>query len=127
MTRKTLAVTLTFLLAACAQKASSDEAIRKALLEYLASRPGLDMSKMDVTIGPISTKDDNAETTVKFQVKGGTAAQSMEMKYALRRIERVWTVQSNPAGHAGMGVAQGEGSADKAGAGAGFHPDVAKQ
>jgi hypothetical protein len=136
MKKKTSALILTLLLLAGCSQANSDEAVRKALNDHLATMPGLDMSKMDLEINKVAMDGDKASTDVTFKVKGGASNQSMSMTYQLVRADGAWKVQGTPKGHApegGAGAASphgggappmgGDGS-EKAGSSGGFHPDV---
>jgi len=112
-------------------------------MDYLATRPGLDVAKMDVSVTNVTINNDHAEADVKFQVKGGGPAASMAIHYSLVREGEAWKVQASPGGHPGSGGGatpgtgaspHGDGGApptagageDKAGSGPGFHPDTSK-
>jgi hypothetical protein len=135
MMQKTSALLLTLLLFAGCNTANSDEAVRKALTDHLATMPGLDMSKMDLEINKVAMDGDKASADVTFKVKGGDAKQSMSMTYQLVRADGAWKVQGTPKGHApeggagasphgGGGPPMGGDGGDKAGSSGGFHPDV---
>jgi hypothetical protein len=140
MNQKISALILTLLLfVGCSGKANSDDAVRKAILDHLSSRPGLDMSKMDVDISKVTSNGDKASVDVIFKAKGGAANQTMGMTYDLVRSGDAWKVQGMPTGHGTEGggagasphgaggppMAQvpGDGS-EKAGSSESFHPQV---
>src|SRR5258708_6635184 len=102
MNRKTYALILTALLAVgCTSKANSNDAIQKTIMDYLASRPGLDVSKMDVTINKAAVNGDRAEVDVTFSPKGAPTSQGMAMHYTLTRSGDAWRVQAPSGGHTG--------------------------
>src|ERR1035441_2996797 len=115
MKQKTSALILTLLLLmGCSSKANSNDAVRKALLDHLSTRPGLDMSKMDMDISKVAIDGDKAAVDVTFKVKGGAANQTMGMTYNMVRTDGVWKVQGTPMGHGAEG---GAGGASPHGAG----------
>jgi hypothetical protein len=133
------ALIMTLLLfAGCSSKANTDDAVRKALLDHLSTRPGLDMSKMDLEINKVTMDGDKASADVTFKVKGGAANQSMGMTYNLVRSDGAWKVQGTPTGHGAEGGAgaagasphgaggppMGGGGGEKAGSSDSFHPQV---
>ncbi len=143
MYRRAFTVALTLLLfVACSSKANSDDAIRKAILDHLSSRPGLDMSKMDVDVSKVTVNGDKASVDVVFKVKGGAANQTMGMTYDMVRSHGAWKVQGTPTGHGadgGAGAAgasphgaggppttamPGDAGGEKAGSSESFHPQV---
>ena len=109
--------------ARCGNSASSlnsKEAIRKAVVEHLSTRKGLDldMSAMDLEIGDVSFRTDEAEATVSFRPKGSQAA-AMTMKYQLAREGSGWKVKpkANAAHGAGSGALPEGGAVNPHGAG----------
>jgi len=124
------------LLVGCSRQLNSDDAVRKAILDHLSSRPGLDMSKMDMDISKVTVNGDKASVDVTFKVKGGAANQTMGMTYDLVRSGDVWKVQGTPTGHGAEGSAGasphgagsppmgGDGGGEKAGSSGSFHPQV---
>ena len=99
---------LALLLAACAQKnIENKEAVRQAVIEYLASRQaqtGLDMSTMDVNVTAMTFERDTARATVEFRVKNSDAG--MQLNYTLDRKGDKWVVQPRQDGGQGHGVVQ---------------------
>ncbi len=113
-------------LAGCAQKNDTPEAVKQGVVRDLAKK--FDMSKMDVIVDSVSFRDKEADATVTFVVKGGSASQGMSMKYVMERHDdNQWYIKSRssspeaggaaggamPAGHPAMG-----GTAPAAGAAA---------
>jgi hypothetical protein len=112
-------------LSGCAQKNDTPEAIKQGVISDLAKK--FDMGKMDVVVDSVSFRDKEADATVTFMVKGGTAAQGMTMKYVLERHDdNQWYIKSRasssgagatdsaaggmPAGHPAMGANAATGS-----------------
>jgi hypothetical protein len=99
------------LLAACAHKnIDNKDAVRDAVMEYLAARQaktGLDMSTMDVDVTEMRFEKDSAKVTVAFRIKNSDAG--MNMSYALDRKGDKWVVRpredsDNPHGTAMPGA-----------------------
>ena len=136
MIRRTYALILVTLLAAgCASKTASNEVVRKAIMDYLAGRPGLDVSKMDVNLTKVTINGDRAEVDVSFTARGAPSNQGMAMHYTLTKSGDTWKVQAPAGGHAGADqppnphggappMAGGDGGSGKAGSGGAFHPNT---
>jgi hypothetical protein len=117
---------IALVLGGCAQKNDTPEAVKQGVINDLAKK--FDMSKMDVVVDSVSFRDKEADATVTFMVKGGTAAQGMTMKYVMERHDdNQWYIKSRasstgagstdgaagamPPGHPGMdGAAAASGS-----------------
>ncbi len=79
-------------LAACSQSPkASEDAIRKALMQYLGTKQGLALDKMDLHIDKVQMQGDRADADVTFNVKGAPT-QSMSMRYTLHRASEGWVV-----------------------------------
>lgn len=116
-----LALTALFI-TGCAQKNDTPEAVKQGVIRDLAKK--FDMSKMDVIVDAVSFRDKEADATVTFTVKGGSASQGMTMKYVMERHDdNQWYIKSRassggaagasgslPAGHAAVTTGN-EGSA----------------
>lgn len=81
-----------FLASGCRRDIQNSEAVRQAILDYIAKVPGL--TPMDVSIGSVSYRKDEAEAQVYFRAKGGPVNNGMEMKYLLERKGNQWVVKS---------------------------------
>lgn len=105
---------LALLLSACGQKnIENKEAVRQAVVEYLASRQaqtGLDMSTMDVNVTAMTFERDTARATVEFRVKNSDAG--MQLNYTLDRKGDKWVVQARQDSGQGHGVVQPPGGGD---------------
>ena len=112
-----------FLLLGCRKDIQNTEAVRQGILNYLAKRP--DLSAMDVSVGSVSFRKDEADAVVSFRAKDGPPNNGMEMKYILERKGNRWEVK----GRAGSGMAGAAhsgipGQADPHGAGSGMKPGL---
>ncbi len=85
------------LLAGCAgqNKADTDAAVRKAIEEHLASRPGLSSSEIVLEMKKVDIQGDKAEADVVFRSRNDSKA-SMDFHYQLRKDGSRWKVE--PAG-----------------------------
>ena len=83
---------------------NTKEAVQKAVVEHLSSRKGLDldMSSMELDIGEMSFRAEDAEATVSFRPKGSQAS-AMTMKYSLVRDGAGWKVKPKAPGAPGGG------------------------
>ena len=89
---------------------NSKEAVRKAVLAHLSSRQGLDlnMEAMDLDVGDVSFRTDEADATVSFRAKGSQTA-AMTIKYSLVRDGRGWKVKPKAAAEGGGANPHGGG------------------
>lgn len=94
-------------LAGCNRGVESKEAVRQAVIDYLAARTNLNMGSMNVDVTSVSFKGGQADATVAFAPKGaGGAAQGMSMRYTLERKGNRWVVKGR-AGSGGHGGGMG--------------------
>jgi hypothetical protein len=90
-------------LAGCAQKNDTPEAVKQGVVRDLAKK--FDMSKMDVIVDSVSFRDKEADATVTFVVKGGSASQGMSMKYLMERHDdNQWYIKSRSTGQEASGA-----------------------
>jgi hypothetical protein len=81
------------ILGGCAQKNDTPEAVKQGVVRDLAKK--FDMSKMDVIVDSVSFRDKEADATVTFAVKGGSASQGMTMNYVMERHDDgQWYIKS---------------------------------
>ncbi len=79
---------------------------RAALQKYLAAKPGLNMSGMNMEIISMQQQGNQADAVVEFRAKQG--GPSMQFTYHLERRGGAWVVQGTggqAAGHPGTGEA----------------------
>jgi hypothetical protein len=72
---------------------SEEPAIRAALQKYLASRTGLNLAAMDMTVKQISVTGNTAQARVEFKAK--QSGEGMEMTYNLERQGNDWVVKTS--------------------------------
>ncbi len=109
----TFLVVTALLLGGCAKKNDTPDAVKQGVVRDLASK--FDMTKMDVIVDSVSFRDKEADATVTFVVKGGTASQGMTMRYVMERHDDgQWYIKSR-ASSAGAGGADGGSGAMPAG------------
>jgi hypothetical protein len=97
-------------LAGCNRGAEqSAEAVRAAILDYLAKRGSINVASMQVDVVSVSFRENEADATVSFRPKGSDASGAgMTMQYTLEKQGGRWAVKGRPegaAGHAGQGAA----------------------
>jgi hypothetical protein len=93
------------LLSGCRKNIQNKDAVRKAVVEYLAKRN--DLMAMDVAVSAVTFKDNQADALVYLTAKGGLAAGSgMQMRYALERQGDKWVVKprGGTSPHTGAGA-----------------------
>jgi ketosteroid isomerase-like protein len=89
-------------LAGCAKKNDTPEAVKQGVIRDLAASGKFDMQKMDVIVDSVSFRDKEADATVTFAPKGGSAAEGMAMKYVLERHDDgQWYIKTRSAGDTG--------------------------
>src|SRR5262249_26393411 len=93
---------LLLVVASCTSRPPGNEtAIRHAIERYLASRPNLNMSGMDMQVGGIRIRENTADADVTFRSKTDAQA-SMSMHYTLHRRNGAWEVEPQSGGHGGL-------------------------
>jgi hypothetical protein len=107
--RSILPLLLLLALAGCNRDIRNESAVRQGVLDYLSSRPNLNIASMDVGVTSVVFRRDEADATVSFSAKGSNGAGGMTMHYLLERKGGRWAVKSradsgqNPHG-GGMGA-----------------------
>jgi len=113
------------LLAGCAKKNDTPEAIKQGVVRDLAGK--FDMSKMDVVVDSVSFRDKEADATVTFMAKGGSPDQGMSMQYVMERHDdNQWYIKSRSSAQGGAGAAGASGGMPPDHAGAAEMPDPAE-
>ena len=99
-----------FAFTGCNRGVESKEAVRQAVIDYLAGRTNLNMSSMNVDVTAVTFKGDQADATVAFAPKGASgAAQGMSMRYTLERKGNRWVVKGRADSGGGHSGAMGGG------------------
>jgi len=97
----------------------SEEAARQGVIDYLSKRAGLNVAAMNVEVTALACRENEADATVAFTVRGGNG-QPMSRRYMLDRQGDHWAVkESADAGGSPHGGAAAPGTELPAG-----HPAV---
>jgi hypothetical protein len=117
-------------LSGCNSASQSQEAIRQAVIDSVASK--VNVGAMDVDVTSISFKGAEADATVSFRPKGSKSG-GMEMRYTLEQKSGKWVVkdkaQEGGAPHGAMpnGAMAGPGGAEMPPGHPSVDPDGAKK
>jgi len=137
--RSFLPLLLLFALAGCNRDIRNENAVRQGVIDYLSSRPNLNISSMNVQVTAVVFRKDEADATVSFSPKGSNAAAGgMTMRYVLEKKGDRWVVKGradsgqNPHGEAGAnphggGMVPGDAGAAPSGTLPPGHPAVPPQ
>lgn len=107
---QTALAVVALLLAGCAQKNDTPEAIKQGVLRDISK--SFNVSNMDVTVDSVAFRDKEADATVTFSLKGGSRGQGMTMQYVMERgDDNQWHIKSRASGHGANGADGGSGSA----------------
>ena len=87
------AVVLALSLAGCNQTPNINGQVQEAVTEHLASRPGIDASRMLVEVESVTVQGDRAEADVVFRSRENPDS-IMNYHYELTRQEGEWKVES---------------------------------
>ena len=97
-------VLLIVCLAACNRGAHEKDAIRQGVIDHLA-QVQLNVATMTVEVTSVQLNGNQAQATVTFTPKGGSAAQSMSMQYQMEKKGDRWSVvgrkDAGPSPHGG--------------------------
>jgi hypothetical protein len=81
------------LLAGCAKKNDTPEAIKQGVLRDISK--SFNVANMDVVVDSVSFRDKEADATVTYMLKGGSADQGMTMRYVMERHDDgQWYIKS---------------------------------
>jgi len=97
----TSVVIAALLLAGCAKKNDTPEAIKEGVLRDISK--SFNVSNMDVVVDSVSFRDKEADATVTYMLKGGSASQGMTMRYVMERRDDKWYIKSRASSAAGAG------------------------
>jgi|SRR5580658_6000698 hypothetical protein len=116
-----LPVLVCFALAGCHSNIQNEDAVKRGVMDYLSTRPGLNIASMNVSVSSLIFRENEVDATVTFSPKG-SAAQPMAIHYVLEKKGDRWVVKpragggqnphgmgANPHGE-GMGMPEGAGS-----------------
>lgn len=98
-------------LAGCHSNIQNEGAVRRGVMDYLSTRPGLNIGSMDVSVGSMIFRENEVDATFTFTPKGSNAAQpgqAMSIHYVLEKKGNRWLVKPRTASgqnpHGGMGA-----------------------
>ena len=98
---------MALLLAGCAAANKTDtiEAVKAGVIKDVSK--GLNVASMDVTVGSVTFRGNEADASVSFAPKGVAVPkdQLVTMNYVMEKKEGEWHIKSRASGHAG--AAQG--------------------
>jgi hypothetical protein len=81
------------LMAGCSRSAENPEAVRTAILEYLANQKGLNVAAMQVDVTALTFRQNEADATVSFHPKGTPGGAGMTFNYTLEKKGNGWAVK----------------------------------
>jgi hypothetical protein len=102
-------------LVGCHHNIGNEEAVKQGVMDYLATRQGLNIGSMNVSVASMVVRENEVDATVVFSPKGSNAAQPMTIHYLLEKKGDRWVVKpragggQNPHG-GGMGMPAPGGS-----------------
>ena len=81
------------MMAGCNRGVENPEAVRKAVLDYLANKKGLNVAAMQVDVTALTFRQNEADATVSFRPKGSPSGGGMTMNYTLEKQGNAWVVK----------------------------------
>jgi len=101
-----LPVLVCLALAGCHHNVQNEDAVKRGVMDYLATRQGLNLASMTVSITSMVFRQNEVYATVTFTPKG-SGAEPMTIAYTLEKQGDRWVVKpragsGNP--HGGMGA-----------------------
>lgn len=84
-------------LAACNRPPQNKDAIRQAVIEHVTKNAGLDVRQMNIEVGAVSFRGNQADAAVTFAPKN-SPGQGMSMSYSLEAQGRRWVVKKREGG-----------------------------
>jgi len=95
--------------AACKRNIDNQEAVRQAVIDYLAKRSNLNVSGMNVDVTSVTFRPNEADAIVAITAKGAAPGQPMSMRYTLERQGDHWAVKGKTEA---VGSSHGAGAAN---------------
>ena len=80
------------LLAGCKRGVQNEQAVRQAVIDYLATR-NFNVASMQVDVTSVTFRQNEADAAVSFRPKGSTGAPGMTMNYKLEMKGDRWVVK----------------------------------
>ncbi len=78
----------------CSSGPQTVEAVRQGVLDHLATRPDLDLKAIQVEVTGVSFRENEADATVTFRLRGAEAGGAFQIRYLLERKGGRWVVKS---------------------------------
>jgi len=78
---------------ACKRNIDNQEAVRRAVIDYLGKRSNLNVSAMNVEVTSVTFRSSEADAVVAITVRGASPGQPMSMRYTLERQGDHWAVK----------------------------------
>jgi hypothetical protein len=136
--RSLLPLLICLTLAGCHRNIGNEDAVKRGVMDYLATRQGLNIASMDIAVESMVFRENEVDARVVFTPKGSNAAAPMTIPYTLEKKGDRWVVKPRAGGgqnpHGGMGASPhggGMGIPQGAGASPGAlppgHPSVPPQ
>ncbi len=79
--------------AACKRNIDNQEAVRQAVIDYLAKRSNLNVSAMNVDVTSVTFRSNEADAVVAITARGAAPGQLMSIPYRLERQGDHWAVK----------------------------------
>jgi hypothetical protein len=106
--RSLLPLLVCLALTGCHRNIRNEDAVKQGVMDYLATRQGLSVASMNVSVASMVFRENEVEATVIFAPKGSKAAQPMTIHYVLEKKGDRWVVKPRAGGgqnpHGGMGA-----------------------
>jgi hypothetical protein len=80
------------LLAGCKRGVENEQAVRQAVIDYLAGR-SFNVSSMQIDVTSVTFRQNEADAAVSFRPKGSKGAPGMTMNYKLEMKGNRWVVK----------------------------------
>ena len=78
---------------ACKRNIDNQDAVRRAVIDYLGKRSNLNVSAMNVDVTSVTFRPNEADAVVAITARGAAPGQPMSMRYTLERQGDHWTVK----------------------------------
>lgn len=80
-------------MAGCSRSVENPEAVRTAILDYLATQKKLNVANMQVDVTALTFRQNEADATVSIGTKGASGGPGMMMNYTLEKKGNAWVVK----------------------------------
>lgn len=80
-------------MAGCNRSVENPEAVRTAILDYLATEKKMNVAAMQVDITALTFRQNEADATVSYRLKGTSGGSAMTFSYTLEKKGSAWVVK----------------------------------